>query len=201
MPTGGPSAPATSTGAHAPTYQVQVDLSPNESPRLRWRRNRYWWRYLGYHAPAANCVPPLPTGMVSYHSSLESELMSLINSARTAAGAPALVLDDKAEIRSAARAHSYDVSGQDSPGNTGTDGSSPGDRLLRYCVGYRNYGESAIRVARDGATAASILQSFMDDAGSKANLLNSIYTQVGIGIYATQPPRRSYYVTIDLVQP
>ena len=159
-------------------------------------------RYAVQANPPADCRPPLPTGMVTYQSAIENELLRLLNDARTSAGAPALARDDLLHIRDAARSHSYEVSDQDIPALNSPDGKTPGDRLLRYCVGYSDLGETVYRVRTTSDTpAAAILNLMLSDARAKANLLNPAWSLVGIGVYRSRNFGRSYFVTIDLVKP
>jgi uncharacterized protein YkwD len=62
--------------------------------------------------------------------------------------------------------------------HTGSDGSSPFDRIRRY--GY-NYRRAAENVAAGYSSAQDVMRGWMNSSGHRANILNPRYRDIGIG--------------------
>ena len=73
------------------------------------------------------------------------------------------------------------------------EGLSPFDRMSRAGISYRTAGENlAINVSVPAAE-----QAFMNSSGHRANILNSSYTEVGIGV--VHSPSGSVYVVQEFI--
>lgn len=151
--------------------------------------------------PSRPCTPPFLSGFVTYNLQTENQLLDMINDVRAAANAPALTKDDALRLRGAAREQAYDQSGSDNPGHISTDGKTLADRLARWCVTSRTSGELIAWLNVGNYPAANLFQIWMNQPAAKAQLLNPAYSQVGIGVYRTQPPRNRYYATVVLLAP
>jgi uncharacterized protein YkwD len=147
------------------------------------------------------CTPPFLSGFVTYNRQIEDQLLDMLNEARGAANVPPLTRDDALHLRGAAREHAYDQSGSDSPGHVSTTGKTLADRLARWCIGYRRSGEFIGWMPESSYPAANFWKNWMDQPATRALLLSRRYTQVGIGVYHTQPPRKRYYATVILIAP
>lgn len=110
----------------------------------------------------------------------EQEMLRLVNQARGNAGLSQLQICS--ELTRAARAKSKDMVDNNyfshtSPRYGGLDG------LLRnFGIGYRSAGENLAMNSSGSVSAAH--NSLMNSPGHKANILNSSYNYVGIGIHA-----------------
>jgi uncharacterized protein YkwD len=84
-----------------------------------------------------------------------------------------------AGLEAAARAHAADQfdRGCSKLSHTGTDGSSPFDRILR--TGYR-YRTAAENIACGYAGPGDVMNGWMTSSGHRANILNGSVTHVGI---------------------
>lgn len=90
--------------------------------------------------------PPSPTGTesaacsVTGDASFEAALIALINQERTDRGMPSLVTES--QLTAAARVHSRDMACEDFLSHTGSDGSSPGDRVTAQGYSFNALGEN-----------------------------------------------------------
>jgi hypothetical protein len=107
-----------------------------------------------------------------------NQVLALTNEFRAQNGQPALKLN--AELNAAAAAHSEDMAKQDYFDHIGKNGSKPWDRAK--LVGYeaRSMGEN---IAAGYTTAAAVVQGWINSPGHRANLLNSSYTELGVGYF------------------
>lgn len=130
----------------------------------------------------------------------EAALLADLNLERTSRGLTALTLDPS--LVSIARAHSEDMFRRDyfdhiapAPGP-----ASPMDRYLAaldYRPDYAMVGENIYyRSLTDGLTqsATEANDAFMHSPGHRANILQPLYTKVGIGIYRN-PQTGEFWVT------
>ena len=122
---------------------------------------------------------PLPRGVgttVVEPEVAEPRLLELLNQARAAAGAGALIAD--AELEAVARSHSEDMTAHDFFAHVSPDSGSPGDRARRAELLVAQFGENLGL----GATPEEIHQGLMDSPGHRKNLLTPGYTHVGIAV-------------------
>ena len=78
----------------------------------------------------------------------------------------------------AAQAHSADWAAHGTMSHTGSDGSSPGDRLTRAGYLWSAYGEN---VAYGYATAEQVMAGWMASPGHRANILTCSFKEIGVG--------------------
>jgi uncharacterized protein YkwD len=81
------------------------------------------------------------------------------------------------------------MSDHQSMSHTGSDGSSPGDRITRAGYDWRTYGEN---VAYGYPTPESVMAGWMSSPGHKANILNCAFKEIGVGM-----AKDGYYWTQD----
>jgi hypothetical protein len=118
-------------------------------------------------------------------TSVEAQVLSLINSDRAAAGLPALV-----ELTSLTSVAESWAARMESAGALSHNPNLPS----QIPTGWSSYGEDV----GSGATPQAIEQAFMADPAHRDNILGG-YTEVGVG--ADEAPNGMLYVTVDLVQP
>lgn len=108
-----------------------------------------------------------------------AQVVSLINAERKARGLSPLMLSRQVEEVAAVKAKDmYD--NQYFSHNSPVYGS-PFDMLKAFGVPYTMAAEN---IARGQTSAQAVVNSWMNSAGHRANILNENYTQTGVGYYA-----------------
>ena len=133
--------------------------------------------------------------------SFESQVLVLVNQKR-AAGATcggvarpkvaALTLD--ARLRCAARVQSKDMGTHDFMDHTGSDGSTPWQRMNN--AGYA-WTQAAENVAAGQATPAAVVDSWMNSPGHCNNLMAEGLTHLGVGYFYAPSSTYKHYWTQD----
>ncbi len=121
-------------------------------------------------------------------SSLEVQMLNLINAARAAIGLAALTLNSR--LNGSAENHSLWMLDADVFSHTGLGGSTPTDRIERagyVLTGDWTTGENIAWQSERGAPGLSddvvnLFESLMNSAPHRANILNPDFTEIGIGI-------------------
>lgn len=98
-----------------------------------------------------------------------------------------LVMD--AALRRAARCHSMDMAENDFMSHTGSDGSSPWDRIAR--AGY-TASARAENVAAGYSTPEQVVDGWMSSYGHCVNIMSGGSNEIGVG-YATQSGTRFFH--------
>nr|WP_112467547.1 CAP domain-containing protein [Streptomyces triticisoli] len=130
-------------------------------------------------APPTSAAPtspgtPAPTATAS---GTTARVVELVNSERAKAGCSPLTVN--AALNRAAQAHSEDMAAHRNMSHTGSDGSSPGDRITRAGYTWRTYGEN---VAYGYSTPEQVMAGWMSSSGHKANILNCAFKEIGVGL-------------------
>ncbi|MEW2288097.1 CAP domain-containing protein [Streptomyces sp. NPDC047841] len=127
-------------------------------------------------ASAAPAAPssPAPTATAS---GVTAEIVQLVNTERAKAGCQPLALNST--LTKAAQAHSDDMAAHQNMSHTGSDGSSPGDRITRAGYTWSSYGEN---VAYGYGTAQQVMDGWMSSPGHRANILNCGFKEIGVGL-------------------
>ncbi|WP_051426505.1 CAP domain-containing protein [Jiangella gansuensis] len=108
--------------------------------------------------------------------SLAGEVVELTNDVRADHGCPALRPDDR--LTEAAQLHSEDMVERDYFDHTSPDGAGPGDRAEQ--AGYERW--SGENIAMGYATAADVVDGWMNSEGHRANILNCDSQAIGVGV-------------------
>lgn len=124
-------------------------------------------------------VEPTPEPTTPPDTSIAQQVINLTNAERADAGCPALVANDRLMI--AAQGHSDDMAANNFMSHTGSNGSSPWDRMREAGYEYRRAAEN---VAAGYRTAESVVNGWMNSSGHRANILNCALEEIGVG-YAT----------------
>ncbi|MFG2617229.1 CAP domain-containing protein [Streptomyces sp. NPDC048507] len=120
--------------------------------------------------------PSAPAGSETL-SGPRAEVLALVNKERAAVGCPVLTVN--AKLTKAAQDHSADMAAHSNMSHTGSDGSDPGARITRAGYEWRTYGEN---VAYGYASAAQVMEGWMNSPGHKRNILDCSYKEIGIGL-------------------
>lgn len=127
-------------------------------------------------APAASAAPSTPKPTAT-ESGVTGEILRLVNAERQTAGCRPLTLNST--LTKAAQAHSADMAAHQNMSHTGSDGSSPGDRITRAGYTWSSYGEN---VAYGYSTAQQVMDGWMSSPGHRANILNCGFKEIGVGL-------------------
>ncbi|KES08737.1 hypothetical protein BU52_01425 [Streptomyces toyocaensis] len=106
-----------------------------------------------------------------------ARVVELVNAERGKAGCSPVTVN--ATLTEAAQNHSEDMAASGTMSHTGSDGSSPGDRITRAGYSWSTYGEN---VAYGYSTPEQVMQGWMTSPGHKANILNCAFKEIGVGL-------------------
>lgn len=124
------------------------------------------------------------------NASEEETLLGLINAFRAQNNQPALARNGK--LDTAALNHSQDMANRNYFSHTSPEGGTPDQRILAAGYTYSWWGENIYQSAPNDASAQSAFNSWVNSSGHRANMLNSNFTQIGIG-RATAANGRTYW--------
>ncbi|MET7542377.1 CAP domain-containing protein [Streptomyces sp. NPDC005349] len=104
-------------------------------------------------------------------------VLTLVNNERSKAGCSPLTMN--AKLTKAAQDHSKDMASHQNMSHTGSDGSSPADRITRAGYTWSSYGEN---VAYGYSTPEKVMAGWMSSPGHKRNILDCSFKEIGIGL-------------------
>ncbi|WP_344633693.1 CAP domain-containing protein [Streptomyces glaucosporus] len=151
----------------------------------------FWQRASADERPARTAWTPRPAASASQTPTTSpsasasaapagdaaARVVELANSERQKAGCAPLKVNEK--LTQAAQAHSQDMAEHRNMSHTGSDGSSPGDRIEKAGYTWRTYGEN---VAYGYRTPESVMEGWMTSPGHKRNILNCAFKEIGVGL-------------------
>jgi uncharacterized protein YkwD len=143
-----------------------------------------------------NTVTQIGTTNCYYNTNPEfvSQLIDLINKARTDVGRTALTVNDK--LSAAAQGHSLDMACNDFLEHSGSDGTWIGDRLIRAGYNSTYYLEIiAIGLPQDA------MNQWKVDSNHWDAVTNSRVTEIGVGYVFVRTSSYGGYWTVDLGRP
>ena len=154
--------------------------------------------------PVESDPPPPPSSDaacgVSYDTGFESQVLSLLNAQRSAAGLPALNLQD--QLTAAARLHSADMACGDFVDHTGSDGSLWWDRISAQGYAYSNATENIYVGSPDfGGTPAGAMDWWMNSQVHRDNILDADVTEIGVGYVFYSGSSYGGYYTLVFARP
>jgi uncharacterized protein YkwD len=121
---------------------------------------------------------------------MEGQVFVLVNQRRAEAGlAP---YTRAPELDAAARRQSLDMATTGNFDHTGTDGSTPFDRIRAAGYNFTSAGEN---IAAGQDTAESVMTSWMNSAGHRANILHADYKELGISVVFQEGSEFRFYWT------
>ncbi|MBL4845998.1 MAG: PKD domain-containing protein [Planctomycetes bacterium] len=136
---------------------------PSEGSRFWYETDRYQNPFKSNNATEA---------------SLAQQVLDLVNQERVTAGVAPVLFD--AEAERAAKVHVEDMLARNYFDHVTPEGWTPGDRLqMTGASGYQTSGEN---LAVGQQTAAAVMNAWMNSAGHRANILNPIFTHLGVGV-------------------
>ncbi|MCF1508744.1 CAP domain-containing protein [Streptomyces glomeratus] len=127
-------------------------------------------------ASATPASPSAPKATATASGTV-ARIVQLVNAERSKAGCSPVTLN--ATLTKVAQAHSEDMASHRNMSHTGSDGSSPGDRITRAGYSWSTYGEN---VAYGYATPEQVMAGWMSSPGHRANILDCAFKQIGVGL-------------------
>lgn len=109
----------------------------------------------------------------------ENAVLLLVNQHRKSNGLKELTLSTK--LTDLAEMKAADMANKNYFSHTSPTYGTPFQMLQSYGVTYRSAGEN---IAAGQKTADEVMNAWMNSSGHRANILNSSYTEIGIGYYA-----------------
>ncbi|MCS0635088.1 sigma-70 family RNA polymerase sigma factor [Streptomyces sp. LP05-1] len=116
---------------------------------------------------------PAPAG-----GSFGQRVTALVNSERAKNGCGPV--SQNGLLDTAARRHSDDMAARGYFDHTSPDGKDPGDRVTAAGYQWSTYGEN---IARGQQSPESVMDSWMNSSGHRANILNCSFKEIGVGIH------------------
>lgn len=111
-------------------------------------------------------------------SSVAAQVVDLVNQERTKAGLKALTIDSK--LANMALDKAKDMSNNNYFDHNSPTYGSPFDMMKTYGISYSYAGEN---IAKGQKTPADVMNSWMNSAGHRANILSPNFTTIGVGFY------------------
>jgi len=165
------------------------------------------WGCGGGDSGAGSSVAPAPGGQgtgIPGIDNVRQEFLDVVNQARSVGrmcgaanygAAPPVGWDDN--LAMAAYLHSFDMTTHQFFSHTGSDGSTPGDRITREGYRWATYGEN---IAVGYPTVSAVIQGWLGSEGHCRNIMNPGFREIGAayaeGSYMGSPAAR--YWTFDL---
>ena len=112
----------------------------------------------------------------SYAKEFEAEVVRLVNIERKKAGLSEL--KHNWELSRVARYKSEDMRDKGYFSHTSPTYGSPFQMMRSFGISYRTAGEN---IAKGQTTPAAVVKGWMNSPGHRANILNSSFTEIGVG--------------------
>ncbi|WP_084550241.1 CAP domain-containing protein [Actinomadura rifamycini] len=121
---------------------------------------------------------PVPAG-----GTVAARVVALVNDARAGAGCGPV--RSNALLVRAAQGHSADMAARGFFDHTSPDGDGPGDRITSAGYRWSTYGEN---IAKGQSGPESVMKSWMNSPGHRANILNCKFDEIGVGVVESGGP-------------
>ncbi|MGW8066280.1 CAP domain-containing protein [Streptomyces ziwulingensis] len=108
----------------------------------------------------------------------EAQVLALVNEERAEAGCSPVTANDR--LTRAADDYSDVMASSGVMSHTGPDGSTMASRVEAAGYQWSALGEN---IARGQADAASVMESWMNSSGHRANILNCSFKELGVGVH------------------
>jgi uncharacterized protein YkwD len=134
-------------------------------------------------------APVVPQNLALLRT-LSDDVVTLTNEERAKYGLPALAND--AQLTQAAQGHAEDMALNNYFDHTGLDGLTPWDRITAAGYIWNACGEN---IAAGFSDAASVVNAWMNSEGHRANILDIIFCDIGVGYaYNSEADYDQYWV-------
>jgi uncharacterized protein YkwD len=129
--------------------------------------------------PSPVTPPPAVNSVSGTESALEMQIVSLMNQQRQQNGLPALQVSS--QLVMAAQIHSRDMAQLNDMDHTLPGAAQPALQDRLSFVGY-NWQCAGENIAEGYPDATTVIQGWMNSPEHRANILNTSFTQIGIGV-------------------
>ncbi|MBQ8133923.1 MAG: sporulation protein [Clostridia bacterium] len=129
--------------------------------------------------PETTTETKTPVTTDSSVSAYEQQVVELVNNYRAQYGLNPVTLNT--ELSKVARLKSQDMKDKGYFSHTSPTYGSPFDMMKQFGISYRTAGEN---IAMGQRTPEAVMEAWMNSEGHRANILNSSYTQIGVGYVA-----------------
>jgi uncharacterized protein YkwD len=143
-------------------------------------------------------VPP-SSGCVVYNYDYESQTASLLNAQRNQNGLPSLSVSGA--LTNSARGHSIDMVTHNLTQHNGSDGSTPRQRMTQAGYGGSWWGEIIYWGGGSYGTPSQAVTWWMNDPPHKDVILESHYTDFGVGYVSCSSFAYTGFFTVDFGGP
>ena len=133
------------------------------------------------------------------NTAIEAQVKGLINQQRAQAGVRALSSNNALNI--AARAHSQDMATNNFFSHTGSNGSDPFTRMSTSGYSFSAAAENIYAGNGSDNSASAAVSAWMNSSGHRENMLNSTYTNFGVGYWCNANSTYGGYFTADFGRP
>jgi len=121
-------------------------------------------------------------------------VVTLINQERQARGLPPVSVH--AALTQAAASHSTDMACNHFFSHTGSDGSAPWDRAVRFGYSASAIGEIIYMGTGSYGTPSAAVQGWLNSEGHRAIMLDSIYQHIGVGVVYDPNTGTTYFTAV-----
>ncbi|MEK7443217.1 MAG: CAP domain-containing protein [Chloroflexota bacterium] len=166
----------TSTSIAATATKIPTTATPSGVPPTA-TRTRTPIPPSATKAPATATTSP--SSCATLNVNFENTVIILLNAERAKAGLGQLTAQP--QLMSAARAHSVDMACKNFFDHTGSDGSSPFDRMARFGYSFSAAAENVYAGGGPFNSPESAVTGWMNSPGHRANILNGVYVHIGSG--------------------
>jgi uncharacterized YkwD family protein len=128
-------------------------------------------------APEVEKPAPAPVQTTGEFSAYQQEVLNIVNKERTSRGLSALKLN--MEVSKVATVKSQDMIDKNYFDHNSPTYGSPFDMMKKFGITYRSAGEN---IAMGQKTPQEVMTAWMNSEGHRKNILNSSFTEIGIGI-------------------
>lgn len=175
---------APSAAATSPSASASASASPSPSAS-KTKSEAKKTPHPAKKTTSAPAPPPRPTRTASTAPQTQAapagtvaQVVALVNKERAAAGCGPLA--ENAQLDKAAQGHSDDMAARNFFDHTNPDGADPGQRITAAGYRWSTYGEN---IARGQQTPQSVMDSWMNSPGHRANILNCSFKDIGVGVH------------------
>ncbi|WP_339133821.1 sigma-70 family RNA polymerase sigma factor [Streptomyces sp. f51] len=172
------------SGTSSATATASPSPSPSASPSRKPKASRAS-RRPAVPTRSAAATSAAPTRRASGVPQTQSaptttvgQVVALVNKERAAAGCGPVTEDP--QLEKAAQAHSDDMAARNFFEHTNPDGADPGQRITAAGYQWSTYGEN---IAMGQQTPQSVMDSWMNSPGHRANILNCSFKNIGVGVH------------------
>jgi len=136
---------------------------------------------------------PSATPIPSDNVANEQQIINLINQQRNANGLPAYAV--VYELTQSSRKHSHDMADHNFTSHTGSDGSTPGDRMLAFGYYWTNAGENT--GWGFGGDPQTMVNWWMNSPVHRDAILSTVYKDMGVGYALNYSSQWDHYWTVN----